>query len=112
MGVQLDDYLASVGFGEDGVTRVYPETHMDDVAAAVALDDEIPAAKIAVLETELATKDGEIQALKAANHDLMMQIPRGDSDAGESVDEDDDPDDEGSNITPDDLFGDNKEDKE
>lgn len=87
----VPDILSSLGVGEDGISTVYPETFVDDISAAYAADMEIPAAKIQVLESELAAAHQEIAILKAHNYDLLVSVPANESD---DTDTDPAPDDE------------------
>ena len=72
---KFTDLLASLGVAEDGISTAYPETFTADITAAYDEDMSIPAAKIAVLESELAAANDEILTLKAHNYELLIQSP-------------------------------------
>lgn len=87
----VPDLLASLGRGEDGNSVAYPDTFIDDLSAEYAADMEIPTAKIAVLESDLAAALSQIDVLKAHNYDLMTQVPvENTSEENETDDESDD----------------------
>lgn len=72
---KVTDLLDSLGVAEDGISTVYPETFTDDIRAAYDEDISIPAARIAVLEADLAAAQQEIVLLKAHNYELMVSAP-------------------------------------
>lgn len=72
---KVTDLLDSLGVAEDGISTVYPETFTTDIRAAYEEDFSIPAARISVLEADLAAAQAEILALKAHNYELMVSVP-------------------------------------
>lgn len=109
---KVTELLDSLGVAEDGISTVYPETFVGDIRAAYEEDFSIPAARIAVLEADLAAAQDKILALKAHNYELMVSVPATESDENpESEGDDDTPDDDNDdNSGVDSLFG-SKEDK-
>lgn len=63
--------LDSVGVAEDGISVAYPETFMDDLRGAYGADQDAAAAKISVLEADLAAAKEQILLLQAHNYELM-----------------------------------------
>lgn len=108
---KVTDMLDSLGTGEDGISPLYPDTFLDDLRGAYTDDLSVPAAKISVLETDLAAALAEIDRLKAHNYDLLMQIPAEGAPASEddNESEDDDSEDEDTPQGVDGLFGDKKD---
>lgn len=86
------DLLSSLGVAEDGISTVYPDTFSTDIAAAYEDDFSIPAARISVLEADLAAAQAEILALKAHNYELMVSAPVEGGDVEEEPEEPDDSD--------------------
>lgn len=108
---KVTELLDSLGVAEDGISTVYPETFVGDIRAAYEEDFSIPAARIAVLEADLAAAQDEILALKAHNYELMVSVPATESDENQESEGDDTPDDDNDdNSGVDSLFG-SKEDK-
>lgn len=90
---KVTDLLSSLGVAEDGISTVYPETFVTDIQSAYDEDFSIPAARISVLEVDLAAAQAEILALKAHNYELMVSVPATDSDSdNEDQSEDSDSD--------------------
>lgn len=104
--------LDSIGVAEDGISTAYPETFMDDIRGAYGADADAAAAKISVLEADLAAAKAQILTLQAHNYELMtsavpveettVETPGEDDPSG-----DDAPEDEGV----DSLFGNKKDDE-
>lgn len=107
---KFHDLTDSLGYGEDGVSLAYPETFIDDARSAYDADMSIPAARVSVLESDLAAAQQEIMMLKAHNYELITQVPSDEPETpgdDNAADENDEPEDEGT----DSLFGSN-DDKE
>lgn len=105
---KVTDLINSVGVGEDGISRAYPDTFIDDISAAYAEDMAIPDAAILVLETENAELKQVNTQLMAENYQLLKQIPGnvpgpdpeeepGDSEPEEDPDDEVFPDDDDDN---------------
>ena len=108
---KVTDLLSSLGVAEDGISTVYPETFVADIQSAYDEDFSIPAARISVLEVDLAAAQAEILALKAHNYELMVSVPA-EPDAepeGEPDQEDGEPDDNDDNSGVDSLFTEKKD---
>lgn len=101
---KVTDLLSSLGVAEDGISTVYPDTFVDDIAAAYAEDMSIPDARISVLEADLAAAQAEILALKAHNYELMVSVPADEPDDEPTDDPGDEPDDNDDNSGVDSLF--------
>lgn len=86
---KVTDLLDSLGVAEDGISTVYPETFTSDIRAAYDEDFSIPAARISVLEADLAAAQAEILALKAHNYELMVAAP---AEGGDEFDDNNDDD--------------------
>lgn len=82
-----------------------PDDWRDSISRAYDEDFSGAVAKTTELETQLndvtASSAAEIAKLKAANYDLVMKIPRSESDSTDIIDNDD----SDTQITVDDLFG-------
>lgn len=103
---KFHDVLDSLGMGEDGLTA-YPETFTNDITAAYEDDLSIPAARVSVLEADLAAAQAEILRLKAHNYELITAVPaedNGDQDTDPDSDNNDDTDETDEGV--DSLFGD------
>lgn len=98
---KVTDLLSSLGVAEDGISTVYPDTFVADIQSAYDEDFSIPAARISVLESDLAAAQAEILALKAHNYELMVSVPattdetEDESDDSESDSDDDNDDNSG-----------------
>lgn len=107
---KVTDLIASVGVGEDGVTLAYPDTFLADIGSAFDEDMGLADSRVSVLEADNAALVAENVALKAEMYSLIKQIPAAEGDP--AVDDDTDSSDDGEpsadDITPDDLFGDDK----
>jgi len=102
---KVTDLLDSLGVAEDGISTVYPETFVGDIRAAYDEDFSIPAARISVLEADLAAAQAEILALKAHNYELMVSVPAEEPDAEPEAEPDEEPDeDNDDNSGVDSLF--------
>lgn len=102
---KFDDLISTVGVGDDGVTVAYPETFLSDIGGAYAEDMAIPAAKIEVQAQEIAVLQQENLLLKAHNYELLTQVPSDDGTPVEGDENSDSDDEDTSDITTDDLFG-------
>lgn len=91
--------LDSVGVAEDGISTAYPETFMDDLRGAYGADSDAAAAKISVLEADLAAAKAQILQLQAHNYELMTSAVAVETPAVEEPGEDNP---SGDNDTPDD----------
>lgn len=110
MGVELDKIIQSVGVGEDGVTRAYPDTFLEDIGVAATADAGSADAMIQTMMAEKAALEAELLAVKAHNYELIIQIPRPEAEAvseddGSDADADADADDD------DEIFDNNDDDK-
>ena len=85
------DLLDSLGMAEDGISTAYPETFMDDIRGAFTADSDAAAAKIGVLEADLAAAQQQILLLQAHNYELMTTAP---VENGAVVEEEETPDSE------------------
>jgi len=92
--------LDSVGVGEDGISTAYPETFMDDLRGAYGADSDAAAAKISVLEADLAVAKEKILKLQAHNYELMTSAVPVDTDP--AVDEPGEDNPSGDDDTPED----------
>lgn len=103
---KVTDLLSSLGVAEDGISTVYPETFLTDIQTAYDEDFSIPAARVSVLENDLAAAQAEILALKAHNYELMVSVPATESDVeSENQEESEgDPEDNDDNRGVDSLF--------
>lgn len=101
---KVTDLLSSLGVAEDGISTVYPDTFVGDITAAYDEDMSIPAARISVLEADLAAAQAEILALKAHNYELMVSVPADEPDAEPEGEPEEEPDDNDDNSGVDSLF--------
>ena len=102
---KVTDLLSSLGVAEDGISTVYPDTFVGDISAAYDEDMSIPAARISVLEADLAAAQAEILALKAHNYELMVSVPAEEPDAEPEGEPDaEEPDDNDDTSGVDSLF--------
>ena len=104
------DLLDSLGVAEDGISTAYPETFMDDIRGAYGADADAAAARIAILEADLAAAQQEIVLLQAHNYQLMVSVPADEPDDAEQGEPEGEPDDNDDNSGVDSLFTE-KEDK-
>ena len=104
------DLLDSIGVAEDGISIAYPETFMDDIRGAYGADADAAAARIAILEADLAAAQQEIVLLQAHNYQLMVSVPADEPDDAEQGEPEGEPDDNDDNSGVDSLFTE-KEDK-
>jgi hypothetical protein len=109
---KVPDLLDSLGVAEDGISTAYPETFVSDIRSAYDEDATIPAARISVLEADLAAAQKTITDLKAHNYELMVSVPVTDPDAAPEDDPDEDPEDSDNddNRGVDSLFKEKKDD--
>lgn len=107
---RFSDLTDSLGYGDDGVSLSYPDTFLDDARSAYDEDMSIPAARVSVLEADLAAAQSEIIRLKAHNYELLTQVPAEDinpADGDNAADDDNSSDNESSDDEGiDSLFGD------
>ena len=106
---KFTDLISSVGVGEDGVSLAIPDNFLDDLNVAYADDMSIPDAQIQVLTAENAGLKEEILLLKAHNYELITQGSAEGSEGDNETDTDTDNNDD--EVTTDDLFGDDEDDK-
>lgn len=104
------DLLDSLGVAEDGISTAYPETFMDDIRGAYGADADAAAARIAILEADLAAAQQEIVLLQAHNYQLMVSVPADEPDDADQGEPEGEPDDNDDNSGVDSLFTE-KEDK-
>lgn len=104
------ELLDSLGVAEDGISTAYPETFMDDIRVAYGADADAAAARIAILEADLAAAQQEITLLQAHNYQLMVSVPADEPDDTEQGEPEGEPDDNDDNSGVDSLFTE-KEDK-
>ena len=105
--------LDSVGMAEDGISVAYPETFMDDIRGAYGADQDAAAAKISVLEADLAAAQQQILMLQAHNYELMTTAVPADPAPEETPEDepsgDDEPSDDDAGV--DSLFNKKKDDE-
>ena len=104
------DLLDSLGVAEDGISTAYPETFMDDIRGAYGADADAAAARVAILEADLAAAQQEIVLLQAHNYQLMVSVPADEPDDADQGEPKGEPDDNDDNSGVDSLFTE-KEDK-
>lgn len=104
MGIELDKLIQSVGVGEDGVSRAYPDTFLEDIGAAATADAGSADAMIQTVLAEKAALEAELLAAKAHNYELIMQIPRPEAEASSEEDDADADADADSDDDDDEIF--------
>lgn len=72
---RITDLLDSLGMAEDGVSTAYPDTFVEDIRGAYTADSDAAAAKVSVLEADLAAAKEQILLLQAHNYELMTSAP-------------------------------------
>lgn len=103
--------LDSLGVAEDGISTAYPDTFVDDLRGAYTADADAAAARISILEADLAEAKQQILLLQAHNYELMTSAPAEPAEVEEEESPaSDEPEDNDDNSGISSLFG--KKDKE